>query len=86
VDKVSRAGTDVLPILADGYDTLRSAAERTNSTRKEDYSILCKPPVRSLRRAAVLSQMGVITTLIDRVTRLVLDNTIKERKFKATGR
>jgi hypothetical protein len=65
--------------------TLRSAAERTNSTLKEDSAILRKPPVRSLRRAAVVSQMGVITTLIDRVTRFVLDNTIKERKFKATG-
>jgi hypothetical protein len=29
--------------------------------------------------------MGVITMLMDRVTRFVLDNTIKERKFKATG-
>jgi hypothetical protein len=65
--------------------TLRSAAERTNSMLKEDIAILRKPPVRSLRRAAVVSQMGVITTLIDRVTRFVLDNTIKERKFKATG-
>jgi len=64
---------------------LRSAAERTNSTLKEDYSILRKPPVRSLPRAAVVSQMGVITMLMDRVTRFVLDNTIKERKFKATG-
>jgi hypothetical protein len=64
---------------------LRSAAERTNSTLKEDYSILRKPPVRSLPRAAAVSQMGVITMLMDRVTRFVLDNTIKERKFKATG-
>jgi hypothetical protein len=65
--------------------TLRSAAERTNSTLKEDYPILRKPPVRSLRRAAVVSQMGVITILLDRVMRFVLENTIKERKFKATG-
>jgi hypothetical protein len=65
--------------------TLRSASERTNSTLKEDNAILREPPVRSLRRAAVVSQMGVITTLIDRVTRFTLDNTIKERKFKATG-
>jgi hypothetical protein len=64
---------------------LRSAAERTNSTLKEDFAILRKPPVRSLRRAAVVSQMGVITTLIDRITRFVLDSTIKERKFKTTG-
>ena len=64
---------------------LRSAAERTNSTLKEDNAILRQPPVRSLRRAAVISQMGVITTLIDRVTRFVLDRTIKKRKLKATG-
>jgi hypothetical protein len=64
---------------------LRSAAERTNSTLKEDVAVLRKPPVRSLRRAAVVSQMGVITTLIDRVTRFVLDVAIKERKFKTTG-
>jgi hypothetical protein len=65
--------------------SLRSAAERTNSTLKEDSAILRKPPVRSLRRAAVVSQMGVITTLIDRATRFVLDNTIRERKLKSTG-
>jgi hypothetical protein len=65
--------------------TLRSAAERTNSTLKEDNGILHEPPVRSLRRAAMVSQMGVITTLIDRVTRFVLDRTIKERRFNATG-
>jgi len=29
--------------------------------------------------------MGVITTLIDRVARFVLDITVKQRKFKATG-
>jgi hypothetical protein len=65
--------------------SLRSASERTNSTLKEDNAILREPPVRSLRRAAVISQMGVITTLLDRVMRLVLDITIKDRKFKATG-
>jgi hypothetical protein len=64
---------------------LRSAAERTNSTLKEDNAILRQPPVRSLRRAAVISQMGMITTLLDRITRLVIDITIKERKFKVTG-
>ena len=64
---------------------LRSAAERTNSTLKEDFPILRKPPVRSLRRAAVVSQMGVITTLLDRVISFVIDLTVKERKFKLTG-
>jgi hypothetical protein len=65
--------------------SLRSAAERTNSALKEDNAILRKPPVRSLRRAKVVTQMGVITTLIDRVVRFVIDNTIKERKYKASG-
>jgi len=41
---------------------LRSAAERTNSTLKEDNAILREPPVRSLRRAAVVSLMGVQTS------------------------
>jgi len=64
---------------------LRSAAERTNSTLKEDNAILREPPVRSLRRASVVSLMGVMTTLIDRVVRFAIDVTVKERKFKATG-
>jgi len=29
--------------------------------------------------------MAVITTLLDRVSRFVLDVTVKERKFKITG-
>jgi hypothetical protein len=64
---------------------LRSAAERTNSTLKDDNAILREPPVRSLRRASVVSLMGVMTTLVDRVMRFVVDVTVKERKFKATG-
>ena len=64
---------------------LRSAAERTNSTLKEDNAILRKPSVRSLRRASMESLMGVMTTLIDRVVRFAIDVTVKERKFKNTG-
>ena len=64
---------------------LRSASERTNSTLKDDNAILHQPPVRSLRRASVVSLMGVMTTLIDRVFRFVLDVTVKERKYKETG-
>jgi hypothetical protein len=71
--------------IAEKTFALRSASERTNSTLKEDNGILRKPPVRSLRRAAVVSQMGVITTLLDRVMRFVIDNTIAERKYNATG-
>jgi hypothetical protein len=65
--------------------TLRSAAERTHSTLKEDIAILRKPPVRFLQRAVVVSPMGVITTVLDRVMSFVLDITIKKRKVKATG-
>jgi hypothetical protein len=64
---------------------LRSAAERTNSTLKEDNAILRNPSVRSLRRASMESLMGVMTTLIDRVVRFVIDVTVKERKFKNSG-
>jgi len=64
---------------------LRSAAERTNSTLKDDNAILRKPSARSLRRAIIKSLMGAITTLLDRVSRFVLDVTVKERKLKTTG-
>jgi hypothetical protein len=64
---------------------LRSASERTNSTLKDDNAILREPPVRSLRRAAVVSLMGVMTTVLERVAKFVLNVTVKERKFKATG-
>jgi hypothetical protein len=43
---------------------LRSAAERTNSTLKDDNAILSEPPVRSLRRAEAVSLMGVMTTFV----------------------
>lgn len=47
--------------------------------------LLDTTPARSLRRASMESLMGVITTLLDRVSRFVLDVTVKERKFKTTG-
>ena len=77
-----------MPRGSDRYQQLHalgSALERTNSTLKEDDAILREPPVMLLRRAVVVSQIGVITTLIDRVTQFVLDITVKQRKFKATG-
>jgi hypothetical protein len=64
---------------------LRSASERANSSLKEDFPILRKPPVRSLRRAAAVSQLGVITVLIDRIARFFIDLIINERKLNATG-
>jgi DNA-binding sugar fermentation-stimulating protein len=38
-----------------------------------------------LRRASIESLMEVMTTLLDRVSRFVLDVTVKERKFRITG-
>jgi hypothetical protein len=64
---------------------LRSAAERTNSTLKDDNAIPHKPSVHSLRRASMESLMGVMTTLLDRVTRFALDVAVKERKFRVSG-
>jgi len=74
-----------IPVSGRNFDALRSASERTNSTLKEDNAILREPPVRSLQRAAVISRMGAITTLIDRVSRFVLDITVKQRKLQPTG-
>jgi len=77
-----------IPRGSDRYRQLhaiRSASERTNSTLKDDNAILSKPPVRSLRQAGVVSLIGAMTTLIDRVARFILEVTVKERKFKATG-
>jgi hypothetical protein len=65
--------------------SFRSAAERTNSSLKEDLPILRKPRVRSLYRAAVVSQLGVITLLIDRIALFFIDRIINERKYNATG-
>jgi hypothetical protein len=65
--------------------SLRSASERTNSTLKDDNAILANPPVRSLRRAAVVSLMGVVTTLLERVARFVLAVTVTQRKGQETG-
>jgi hypothetical protein len=64
---------------------LRSASDRTNSTLKDDNAILREPPVRPLPRAEVVSLMGVMTTLIDRFFRFVLEVTVRQRKFKETG-
>jgi hypothetical protein len=49
---------------------LRSTSERTNSSLKDDNAIFHDPPVRTLRRAAVLSLLAVTTTLLERVTSL----------------
>jgi len=46
---------------------LRSAAERTNSTAKEDFSILTKPKIQGYQHASILSQIAVIAVLLKRI-------------------
>ena len=65
--------------------TLRSAAERTNSTLKSDLAILDHPAVMSINAAAPLSLMAVTTTLLSRLARFVIDITIQQRKLKAAS-
>jgi hypothetical protein len=59
---------------------LRSASERTNSTAKDDFSILAKPKVRGLPHAAMLSQMSVIVVLLKRISRFIIKVTLAVRK------
>jgi hypothetical protein len=56
---------------------------REKENRRELADFLELPGVRVIN--AVVSQMGVIITLLDRVMRFVIDNTIAERKYNATG-
>ena len=59
---------------------LRSASERTNSTAKEDFSILTRPKIRGYKHAAVLSQIAAITVLLKRVSRFIIKITLVLRK------
>jgi len=60
--------------------TLRSASERTNSTAKDDFSILAKPKVRGLRHAGVLSQIATTVVLLKRIARFIIKVTLALRK------
>ena len=60
--------------------TLRSAAERTNATAKEDFSILSKPKIRGLEHAGILSQMAVIVVLLKRVACFIVKVTLSLKK------
>jgi len=60
--------------------SLRPASERTNSTAKEDLEILQKPKVRGLKRAAILSQLTLMTILLKRVTQFIIKVTLTVRK------
>ncbi|EFK09669.1 conserved hypothetical protein [delta proteobacterium NaphS2] len=59
---------------------LRSAAERTNATAKEDFPILSKPKIRGLKHAGILSQMAVIVVLLKRVACFIVKVTLSLRK------
>jgi hypothetical protein len=59
---------------------LRSASERTNSTAKEDFSILTRPKIRGYKHAAVLSQIAAITVLLKRVSSFIIKVTLVLRK------
>ncbi|MFC1533105.1 hypothetical protein ACFL7M_07060 [Thermodesulfobacteriota bacterium] len=58
---------------------LRSAAERTNSSAKDDFCILAKPKVRGLNNAGVISQMAVIIVLLKRIARFIVKVTLAFR-------
>jgi len=59
---------------------LRSASERTNSTAKEDFTILAKPKIRGLKNAGILSQIAVIVVLLKRISRFIVKITLAFRK------
>jgi hypothetical protein len=59
---------------------LRSAAERANSTLKEDIKILEKPRVLNGFRSNILAQMAGITLLLKRVLSFIVKTTIKFAK------
>jgi hypothetical protein len=60
--------------------SLRSAAERTNSSAKDDFCILTKPKVRGLKNAGIISQMAVIVVLLKRIARFIVKVTLAFRK------
>jgi hypothetical protein len=59
---------------------LRTAAERTNSTAKQDLSILAKPKLRGLKNAGILAQITVIVVLLKRIIRFIVKVTLACRK------
>ena len=60
---------------------LRSAAERTNSSTKEDFCILSKPKIRGLKNAGVLAHMAVMVLLLKRISRFIVKVTLAMRKM-----
>ena len=63
----------------------RSAAERANSTMKEDLKILEKPRILNAQRAAILAQMAAIVLLLHRAFNFVVKTTIQFTKLYQTN-
>ena len=55
---------------------IRSAAERANSTLKEDLKILEKPRILNAQRAAILAQIAAIVLLLHRAFKFVVKITV----------
>ena len=58
---------------------LRSAAERTNASAKDDFPILTKPKIRGMKNAGILSQMAVIVVLLKRIAYFIIKVTLAFR-------
>lgn len=58
---------------------LRSAAERTNASAKDDFPILTKPKIRGIKNAGILSQMAVIVVLLKRIACFIVKVTLAFR-------
>lgn len=71
-------GTDRFKILK----KLRSASERTNSTAKDDFTILSKPKIRGIKSAGVLAQLAVISVLLKRIARFIVKVTLSLRQIQ----
>jgi hypothetical protein len=59
---------------------LRSAAERTNASAKDDFTILTKPKIRGIKNAGILSQMAVIIVLLKRISHFIVKVTLAFRE------
>lgn len=63
---------------------LRSAAERSNSTLKEDIKILEKPRILNAERANILAQQAAITLLLWKAFHFVVKNTCRLRQLASS--
>ncbi len=59
---------------------LRSAAERTNASAKDDFPILTKPKIRGIKNTGILSQMAVIIVLLKRISHFIVKVTLAFRE------